>query len=50
MPAKKVRRTTNPHKLTADQAAEVRGLRELVEKDKDEIRAEGRRLFAEKRR
>ena len=50
MPAKKVRRVTNPRKLTADEAAEARRLRELVEKDKDEILAEGRRFLAEKRR
>jgi DNA-binding XRE family transcriptional regulator len=50
MPSKKVRRVTNPHKLTAAEAAEARSLRELVEKDKDEILAEGRRLLAEKRR
>ena len=49
MPPKKVRRVTNPHKLTAAEVAEVRRLRELVEKDKDEIIAEGRRFLAEKR-
>jgi len=50
MPSKKVRRVINTHKLTTDEAAEARRLRELVEKDKDEIVAEGRRLLAEKRR
>lgn len=50
MPSKKVRRIINPRKLTADEAAEARRLRELVEKDKDEIMAEGRRFMAEKRR
>ncbi len=50
MPAKKIRRTTNPRRLTADEAAEARRLRELVEKDKEEIRAEGRRFLADKRR
>jgi HTH-type transcriptional regulator/antitoxin HipB len=50
MPAKKIYRATNPRKLTADEAAEARRLRELVAKDKDEICAEGRRLFADKRR
>jgi HTH-type transcriptional regulator/antitoxin HipB len=50
MPAKRICRVTNPRKLTADEAAEARRVRELVAKDKDEICAEGRRLFAEKRR
>lgn len=50
MPSKKVRRVTNPRKLIADLAAEARRLRELVEKDKGEIVAEGRRILAEKRR
>jgi DNA-binding XRE family transcriptional regulator len=49
MPAKKVRRVTHPRKLTAAEAAEARRLRELVEKDKDEILAEGRRFRAVKR-
>ncbi len=34
----------------AEEAGKVRQLRELVDKDKDEILAEGRRLLAEKRR
>jgi ribosome-binding protein aMBF1 (putative translation factor) len=50
MPSKKVRRVINPHKLTAGEAAEARRLRELVEKDKDEILADGPRFLAEKRR
>ena len=50
MPSERVRRIVNPRKLTDDEAAEARRLRELVEKDKDEILAEGRRLLAEKRR
>jgi DNA-binding XRE family transcriptional regulator len=50
MRSKKVRRITNTRKLTADEAAEAGRLRELVEKDKDEILAEGRRFLAEKRR
>ncbi len=50
MPSKKVQRVITPRKLTEDEAAEARRLRELVEKDKDEILAEGRRLLAEKRR
>jgi putative transcriptional regulator len=50
MPAKKVHRITNSRKLTEAEAAEVRRLRELVEKDKEEIRAEGRRLIAQRRR
>jgi DNA-binding XRE family transcriptional regulator len=49
MPAKKVRRVTHPQKPTAAEAAEARRLRELVEKDKDEVLAEGRRLLAVKR-
>src|SRR5438067_506231 len=50
MPGKNIRRVTNPRKLTSDEAAEARRLRELVDKDKDEISAEGRRLRAERRR
>jgi DNA-binding XRE family transcriptional regulator len=50
MPSKKVSRVVTSHQLTADEAAEARRLRELVEKDKDEILAEGRSLLAEKRR
>jgi DNA-binding XRE family transcriptional regulator len=50
MPAKKIRRVTNPHKLTATEAAEVRRLRELVEKDKGEMIVEGRRFLAARRR
>jgi DNA-binding XRE family transcriptional regulator len=49
MPSKMVRRVVNPRKLTAEEAAEARRLRELVEKDKGEILAEGRRFLAEKR-
>ncbi len=49
MPAKKIKRVTNTRKLTAEEAAEARRLRALVEKDKDEIVAEGRRLLAAKR-
>jgi DNA-binding XRE family transcriptional regulator len=49
MPFKKVRRVINTRRLTADEASEARRLRELVEKDKEEILAEGRRLLAEKR-
>jgi hypothetical protein len=50
VPSKKVRRATNPRRLTADEADEAGRLRELVEKDKDEIIAEGRRFLAEKHR
>ncbi len=50
MPSKKVHRLVTPRKLTEDEAAEARRLRELVENDKDEILAEGRRLLTEKRR
>jgi DNA-binding XRE family transcriptional regulator len=49
MAAKKIQRLTNSRKLTAEEAAEARRLRDLVEKDKDEIIAEGRRLLAQKR-
>jgi hypothetical protein len=49
MAAKKVHVVTSPTKLTATEAAEARRLRALVEKDKDEIIAEGRRLLAGKR-
>ena len=49
MPSKKVSRVITPRRLTGDEAAEARRVRELVEKDKDEILAEGRRLLAEKR-
>jgi putative transcriptional regulator len=49
MSSNKVRRITNPRKLTVDEAAEARRLRELVDKDKPEIVAEGRRLLATKR-
>jgi DNA-binding XRE family transcriptional regulator len=50
MPSKNVRRVVTSHKLTAEEAAEARRMRELVEKDKDEIIAEGRAFLAEKRR
>jgi DNA-binding XRE family transcriptional regulator len=50
MPPKKVRRVVTSHQLNADEAAEARSVRELVEKDKDEIIAEGRAFLAEKRR
>src|SRR5713226_2626871 len=50
MAAKRTCRVTNPRTLTADEAAAARRLRELVAKDKDDICAEGRRLFSEKRR
>jgi hypothetical protein len=46
----RVRRVVNPRKLTVEEAAESRRLRELVEEDSIEIVAEGRRLLAEKRR
>jgi ribosome-binding protein aMBF1 (putative translation factor) len=50
MSSKEIRRVTNPRKLTADEGAEARRLGELVEKDKDEIVAEGRRFMSERRR
>jgi DNA-binding XRE family transcriptional regulator len=49
VPPKKIRRVTNPHKLTDVEAAEARRLRDLVEKDKDEMIAEGRRFLAKRR-
>jgi DNA-binding XRE family transcriptional regulator len=49
MPSKRIRRVINTQKLSAAEAAEARRLRELVDKDKDEIVAEGRRFLAEKR-
>lgn len=50
MPAKNIRRITNSRKLTAEEAVEARRLRELAEKDENEIIADGRRLLAEKRK
>jgi DNA-binding XRE family transcriptional regulator len=50
MPSKKIKRVTNPRRLTSEEAAEMRRLRGLVEKDKDEILAQGRQLLAEKRK
>ena len=50
MPSKKVNRVVASRKLTDDEAAEARRVRELAEQDKDEILTEGRRLLAEKRR
>jgi HTH-type transcriptional regulator/antitoxin HipB len=49
MPSKKVRRVVTSHQLNAEEAADARRLRELVEKDKDEIIAEGRAFLAERR-
>jgi DNA-binding XRE family transcriptional regulator len=49
MKRNKVQGVTNPSKLTATEAAEARRLRALVERDKDEIVAEGARLLTEKR-
>lgn len=50
MSQERIKRSTNPRKLTTTEAAEARRLRDLVEKDRDEIRAEGLLLLAEKRR
>jgi putative transcriptional regulator len=50
MRSKKIHRVVTARKLTEDEAAEARRLRELVEKDKDEILAEGRQFLAKKRR
>ncbi len=47
---RKMRRVVNPRKLTAEESARYRRLRELAEKDKPEIIAEGRRLLGAKRR
>jgi hypothetical protein len=49
MASDKVRRVTAARKLTNEEAAEARRLRELVAKDKEEILDTGRRLLAEKR-
>jgi DNA-binding XRE family transcriptional regulator len=49
MPSKKTQRIVNPRKLTPEEAVEARRLRALVEQDKGDILAEGRRLLAEKR-
>lgn len=50
MASKKAKRITASRKLTDDEAAEARHLRELAAKDKDEILALGRKLLAERRR
>lgn len=50
MPPKKIVRTISPKKLTAEEAAEHRRLRALVENDREEIIAEGRKWLAGKRR
>ena len=50
MSAKRPNRVVNPRKLTDEEAAEDRRLRELVERDKGEIIAQGRELLAEKRK
>jgi ribosome-binding protein aMBF1 (putative translation factor) len=50
MTSKNVRRVVNTRKLTSDEAAEARRLRDAVEKDKAEIVAEGHRMLAERRR
>lgn len=49
MAAKKIERIANTRPLTQEEAAEARRLRELAEKDNDEIIALGRKLLAEKR-
>lgn len=49
MASKKTERIPNTRRLTQGGAAEARRLRELAEKDKDEIIALGRKLLAEKR-
>ena len=50
MASKRVRRVITPRKLTENEAAQARRLRELAETDKTEILVDGRRLSAEKRR
>jgi len=50
MSLKRTNRIINPRKLTAEEAAEDRRLRELVERDKEEILAQGREWLAENRR
>lgn len=50
MASKKLRRVSRENKLTPDEAAEARRLRNLVEQDKHEIVAEGRKIVAAKRR
>lgn len=49
MEPRKTRRVVNTQKLTPEEAGRVRRLRELVEQDRPEIIAEGRRLLAAKR-
>jgi hypothetical protein len=50
MTSKNVRRVVSTRRLTTDEAAEARRLRDAVEKDKAEIVAEGHRMLAERRR
>lgn len=49
MASKKIERITRTQKLTPEEAADARRLRELAEKDKEEIVALGRTLLAGKR-
>ena len=49
MEPRKTRRVANTRKLTPEEAGRARHLRELVERDRPEIIAEGRRLLAAKR-
>jgi hypothetical protein len=46
MTSKNVRRVVSTRRLTTDEAAEARRLRDAVEKDKAEIVAEGHRMLA----
>jgi DNA-binding XRE family transcriptional regulator len=48
--SKRIKRIIASRKLTAEEAAEARRLRELAESDRPEITAQGRELLAEKRR
>jgi ribosome-binding protein aMBF1 (putative translation factor) len=49
MEPRKIRRVVNASILTPEEVGRARRLRELVEQDKPEIIAEGRRLLAAKR-
>jgi DNA-binding XRE family transcriptional regulator len=50
MASKKMNRIVRPHRLTQEEAAEARRLRELAEMDKEEIIALGHKFLAEKRK
>lgn len=50
MASKKIERIARTRRLTQEEATEARRLRELVEKDKEEIVALGRTVLAQKRK